>query len=301
VGDTASLLLLDAVLAEAGRTEDALHVLERAATGPVVWDRISWRLTDLGRQDEASHATDQARQARTEPLGDAEQARRTADAALALSRLGRNRKAITTFEQATEMYRRLWPDERAGLAATLMNFAGTLTASGWLTFAAHLLRDAVEVLKPLAETNLNWRVARASACHDLGALLGVRGRTAEALQPSLEAVRLRRMLIRDNPDNAERHRINLARSLANAGIRLSEAGRHAEALAATAESVLLRRLLTGGRELHISLLNFAQVRLTARMDLTNALKALDEAEEVLGTTHVDVDGMRAALLAASIR
>jgi hypothetical protein len=212
---------------------------------------------------------------------------------VALARAGRWRSAVATLEKAAELYRRLdiaSDDARAGLASCLLNFAACMGDAGWVVHAAHLLREGLRVLAPLSDANATWMAARASANHDLGVCLAQAGRQGEALQPSLEAVRIRRTLAATDLDQTDEHRINLARSLANAGVRLSEAGRHADALAATAESVFLRRHFAATyprlrEELYRSLMAFAEVRQAAGVEMDNAARALAEAEELRAVTR----------------
>ncbi|MGL5827624.1 MAG: tetratricopeptide repeat protein [Nocardioides sp.] len=80
----------------------------------------------------------------------------------------------------------------------------------------------------------------AGLLNNLGIRLSEAGRRAEALEPTQEAVTLRRELAAANP---AAYAGDLASSLNNLGIRLSEAGRRAEALEPTQEAVTLYREL----------------------------------------------------------
>jgi tetratricopeptide (TPR) repeat protein len=315
---TAALVLIVA-LTEARHPDRALSLLREAVSAlgepggddvaawaslARMWHSIADHLTDLGRPGEAAQAELRATEARRRlaPVSDADIdiadadidiAEQLQDAGLALARAGRWRRAVAALEQAAELYRGLdiVPDDaRARLVSCLLNFAACMGDAGWVVHSAHLLREGLRVLAPLSEANATWMAVRASANHDLGACLARAGRQGQALQPSLEAVRIRRVLTATDLNQADQHRINLARSLANLGVRLSEAGRHVEALAATAESVFLRRHFPATyphlrEELYRSLMAFAQVRQTAGVELDDAAKALAEAEQLRTVTR----------------
>ncbi|MEV7559551.1 tetratricopeptide repeat protein, partial [Streptomyces sp. NPDC089795] len=80
----------------------------------------------------------------------------------------------------------------------------------------------------------------AASLSNLGARLSERGRRAEALTTTEQAVDIYRRLAADNPAVFEP---DLATSLSNLGVDLSEAGRPAEALTAEQQAVKIRRRL----------------------------------------------------------
>jgi tetratricopeptide (TPR) repeat protein len=305
-----ALILLDISLAEAGRTQEALNVLHTAVTAcdefavddtrqahlAVLWEKISHRLSDLARHDEAQHAERIAARLRTQlavehPV-DADDANQLMDAAARLMDAGLLQRALATFEQVAEAFRRLAAsvpeDYQSQLAVSLLNLATCSSKCGRRSEAVHLLRQVVQILKPLSGTDEKWLSALAIAFHNLGVDLALLGKHIEALRNSREAVRIRRDLVTRNGLAAEAHRVNLARSLANLGIRLSEAGLTDEALKTTAESVFLRRYCAQRNpalspELGTSLLGFVSVRLSADAHMDQALQAATEAVSLFET------------------
>ncbi|RPF24760.1 tetratricopeptide repeat protein [Streptomyces sp. TLI_185] len=106
------------------------------------------------------------------------------------------------------------------------------------------------------------------------------GRPAEALAPVEKAVDIDRRLAVADPGA---HARSLAASLSNLGKRFSELGRREEAMAAEQEALEIYRRLAAGNpdvresDLALALGCWAWVRYEARVELHEALRAIEEA------------------------
>ncbi|MBZ9644612.1 tetratricopeptide repeat protein, partial [Streptomyces sp. PSKA30] len=170
-----------------------------------------------------------------------------------LSRAGRHAEAVTTAEEAVEIYRRLAADIPAAYEAL---FAGSLhtlsirfSEAGLHAEALTAAEEAVEILRRLVAGDPAAHEADlAHSLSHLGAQLSEAGRQDEGLTAAEEAVEILRRLVAGNP---AAHEPRLAGSLSNLGLHLSQAGLHAEALTAAEEAVeILRRLVAGNPAAH---------------------------------------------------
>ncbi|WP_327257092.1 tetratricopeptide repeat protein [Streptomyces sp. NBC_01244] len=165
-----------------------------------------------------------------------------------LSEAGRHAEALTTNEEAVEIFHRLAADNSAayepGLARSLANLGGRLSQAGRHAEALAASEEAVRILRRLAgDDPAAHEPDLASSLANLGIRLSEARRDVEALATAEEAVKIRRRLATDNPITYEP---DLAHSLTNLGSHLSRVGRHAEALDAEQQAVKIVRRLAGG-------------------------------------------------------
>ncbi len=156
-----------------------------------------------------------------------------------LSALGRREEALSATEEAVALRRTLAssrPDAfLSDLAISLNNLGGHLSALGRREEALSATEEAVALRRMLASSRpAAFLPALAESLNNLGNSLSDLGRREEALTAAEEAVVLRRTLASSRPDA---FLPALAVSLNNLGNRLSGLGRREEAVSATAEAV----------------------------------------------------------------
>jgi tetratricopeptide (TPR) repeat protein len=177
------------------------------------------------------------------------------------------------------------------LAAALGDAALTWCRSGrppveqpylWSYFWAHAVDGGpagIDRLRELSQSNPAFLPNLAAALNNLGIRYSELGRREEALQPTEEAVRIRRELSQSNPAFLP----NLAAALNNLGIRYSELGRREEALQPTEEAVRIRRELSQSNPAFLPDLARALNNLGATYsDLGRREEALQPTEEAVG-------------------
>ena len=135
--------------------------------------------------------------------------------------------------------------EAVALAEALGDAALTWCRSGrppeeqpylWTYFWAHAVDGGpagIDRLRELSQSNPAFLPNLAGALNNLGIRYSELGRREEALQPTEEAVRIRRELSQSNPAFLP----DLASALNNLGVRYSELGRREEALLPTEVAV----------------------------------------------------------------
>ncbi|WP_404199767.1 SAV_2336 N-terminal domain-related protein [Streptomyces tauricus] len=180
---------------------------------------------------------------RTDP---AEQARHSTELAEHHWRAGRHTEALTTADQAIEVYRRLASDDpayRPNLSTALATQSDRLAETGRSSEALQAAREAIAIAESAAQSDPDaFRPALAIALSTLSNRLDETGQRKEALAPAERAVVIRRQLADADPVT---HTYDLARSLSNLSNRLADLGRHREALSAITEAVTLSRQTAG--------------------------------------------------------
>ena len=143
--------------------------------------------------------------------------------------------------------------------------------------AERCLRESAAIYRDLAACGQDFQAGLAGALNSMGVVLGVLGRSDEALANAEEAVRLYRQLAGARPDAFQP---GLAGSLNNLGMMLSALGRREEALAAVEQAVRLCRQLAEAR--------FDALLPDSAMSLNNLgmmLSALGRREEALAAAE----------------
>ncbi|GLW27250.1 hypothetical protein Areg01_01910 [Actinoplanes regularis] len=193
--------------------------------------------------------------------------------AIVLSRMGREEEALAAAAEAASLDG-LSP---AGRAAALRAYGGRLAILGRMTEAVAATTDAVGWYRQMLEQDRDaFRAVFAEAVSDLG---GQIEDPAEALPHLLEAVALRRELLRVNRAVALP---GLAQSLAVLAWRLDELDRFDEAIDATAEAlVLIREAAAANRAGTVVKFSFILRDHVARLE--NAGR-LDEARALVAET-----------------
>ncbi len=156
-----------------------------------------------------------------------------------LSELGRREEALQATQEAVAVSRELAarrPDAfLPDLATSLNNLGSDLSALGRREEALQATQEAVAVYRELAARRPDAFLPDfARSLNNLGAMLSELGRREEALQATQEAVAVYRELAVRRPDAFLPH---LATSLNNLGSDLSDLGRREEALQAAEEAV----------------------------------------------------------------
>lgn len=180
----------------------------------------------------------------------------------------------------------------------------TLSDAGREQDALAVAEEAVAVRRELAAVDMPAHEAElASALNNLGNRLSAAGRLGEGIAAGLQAVEIRRRLARARP---RAHAADLATSLSNVGIDLSLTGRHDDAVDFTAEALDILRPLARddpgsfGPELARVLLAYARTRVAARVELTEALAAAEEAAAAYsGLAHENPEFFAQQLRAAA--
>ncbi|MEU3456802.1 tetratricopeptide repeat protein [Micromonospora sp. NPDC006766] len=179
--------------------------------------------------------------------------------AVQLAEAGRTIEALTTSNEAVNLYRELVQLNRDAhlprLAGSLNNHAIRLAEAGQQTEALTTSNEAVKLRRELVDLNRDAHLPDlAGSLNNYASDLAEAGRRTEALTTSNEAVKLHRELVDLNRDA---HLPNLAHSLNNYASALAEAGRRTEALTTSNEAVKLRRELVDlNRDAHLP--NLAQ-------------------------------------------
>ncbi len=165
----------------------------------------------------------------------------------------------------------------------LTNLSVDLANTGDHAGALEAIKDAVEILRRLAEDNpASFEPDLAQSLNNLSNGLSDTGNTAGALKAIKEAVEIRRRLAVDNPVRFE---LDLAQSLNNLSNRLSNAGDNTGALAAIKQGAEIYRRLAEDNparfepDLASSLNNLSSCLGDAGDDL-RALEAINGAVEI---------------------
>jgi tetratricopeptide (TPR) repeat protein len=218
--------------------------------GARLLSRLSSRLLDMGRRDDALAAAEHAagihrRLAEVNPaayLPDLAQS--LTNFANGLLRVGRREEALAAADEAVELYRRLAgadPTYRYGLALSLNNIGLMFSEVGRREEALAASNETAELYQRMAEANpAAYLPDLAIALLNLGKDLAEVGRQEEALAAAMEAVERFRRLAGADPGA---HLRGLAMSLNNVGVLGRQSGRREEALAPASEAVELYRQL----------------------------------------------------------
>ncbi|AXS42091.1 hypothetical protein D1F64_21425 [Breoghania sp. L-A4] len=263
-----------------------------AARAAMWLNNLAFRLSDLGRREDALGAAQEAAGLYRELAAARPDAFTPALAgalnnlAGVLSALGRREDALDAAEEAAGLYRDLAaarPDAfTPDLAMSLNNLASFLSALGRREDALGAAEEAAGLYRDLAAARPDaFTPNLAASLNTLANQLSALGRREAALDAAEEAVGLRRVLAAARPDAFTP---NLAASLNNVASFLSALGRREAALDAAEEAVGLRRDLAAARpdaftpNLAASLNNLAN----QLSDLGRREDALGAAEEAAG-------------------
>jgi tetratricopeptide (TPR) repeat protein len=250
------------------RQADETALVERAQLA----NKLGYRLSALGRREEALSATEEAvalrrtLSARRPDNFLPDLVRSLNNLGYRLSDLGRREDALSAMEEAVAHYRTLSSSRTdaflSELATILNNLGNALSDLGRREEALSASEEAVALYRTLLSTRPDALPELAASLNNLGNRLSDLSRREEALSATEEAVALRRMLLSTRPDA---FLPPLASSLNNLGNALSDLGRQEEALLAAEESVALRRTLSSMRpeaflpDLAISLNNLGRM------------------------------------------
>ena len=256
--------------------------------------RLSTRLADIGRHEEALEASREAVEIRRD-LAEAQPDAFRPDLASSLNNLsnrlanvGQREEALEAGREAVEIYRDLAvarPDAfRPYLALSLSSFSSRLADVGRREEALEAIREAVEIRRDLMGARPDaFRADLATSLNNFAKGLAAVGQHEEALEAIREAVEIYRDLARARPDA---FRSYLATSLNNFSNGLAAVGRREKALEACREAVEIHRDLAGARpdafrpDLALSLNNFS-ICLAAVGGGEEAFEASHEAVEIL--------------------
>ena len=201
-----------------------------------------------------------------------------------MSGFGRREEACAATNEAVGLYRRLAASNPAfepDLAAVLDNLGSQLSEAGQREEGLARAKEAADLYRRLAMSYpAAYELGLARALGNVGEHLSLLGQREEALAATEDAVEIFRRLASTNPTASEP---GLAEVLDNLGKCMVNLGRQEEALATTEEAVRLHRRLAADNpaafESHLAcgLLAFGQVRATSRLELPEALLALQEA------------------------
>ena len=258
--------------------EDSADDIERAG-----WlTDLSGRLAELGRQEEALAAIEQATGIYRQFLPKA--AISLNSQSMRLADLGRRAEALAAIEEAVSIYRPLaekLPDtHQPNLAAILHTQSYRLAELGQHDEALAAIEEAVSIYQLLAEKFPDtYQPDLAAILNSQSMRLADLGRHDEALTSIEEAVRIGRSLADQSPDAFQP---KLADVLHTRSYRLAELGRHDEALAAVEEAISIYRPLAEALpsafrpDLAISL-NSQSIRLAELGRHDEALAAIEDA------------------------
>jgi len=303
-GLASALINLSNVLSLRGRWGEALPLAEHAVTlrqGQADADKahepdlagalatLGGVLLGLGRREEALTRTRHAagifiRIARSDPARfDPDLAATLSNIGSTLSSLGPHDEALTAAELAVALYRRLAaaiPQRiEADFAMALNNLGRILSDLGRRQEALAAIDEAIAIQQRVAEANPAREQDLAGSLNRIAIEHSMLGQADQALPIVERAVAIRRRLAA--ADTARQ--APFAGSLINLGIVLAQVGRHRDALAATGQAVdIFRALVAAGQselepELALSLGAFAQVRMSAVLQLSDALTAVEES------------------------
>ena len=202
-----------------------------------------------------------------------------------MSTLGRHAEALAAVQEAVAIYRRLADTNPAAslpyLASLLSNLSQAMWDLGRHEEALAAAQEAVGLSRRLVAANpAAFEPTLATALNGLARCMSELGRREEALAAIEEGVEILRRLAAAQPDAFQP---NLGTLLDNFGKCLSDLGRHTAALTATAEAVEIFRRLTASQpaafepHLALGLLGFGRVRSEARLELPQALAAVQES------------------------
>ncbi|MQY06065.1 tetratricopeptide repeat protein [Actinomadura macrotermitis] len=205
-------------------------------------------------------------------------------ASLRLAAAGDRQAALTTIQEAVDLYRVLAKNEPAAhlpnLAMALNNLGNHLAETGDRQAALTAAQEAVTIRRALAKNEPAAHLpSLAGALNNLGNRLAETGDRQAALTAAQEAVDLYRVLAKNEP---AAHLPNLAMALNNLGNRLAETGDRQAALTAAQEAVTIRRALAKNEpaahqpDLAMALNNLGN-RLAQTGDRQAALTAAQEA------------------------
>jgi tetratricopeptide (TPR) repeat protein len=217
---------------------------------------------------------------------------------VAVHELGRLRDAMGAAREQTKVARWLVAADSAyktTLSSALSRLADLAYRAGALTESVAACAEAATLWQELVEQNAKDGITAASrpdvvdhgylseqwatVLVQLAESLDATGRPEEALQAYRDAARVLRPLAANIPA----HDQLLLRVLNNVAMALTQAGSHTEAMTTATEALNLARrhaathLQAGSPQLALALWTFAEVRLAARSDLTEAMTAMDEA------------------------
>ncbi|MFJ9351731.1 tetratricopeptide repeat protein, partial [Streptomyces sp. NPDC101237] len=214
-------------------------------------------------------------------------ARSLSNLGVRLSEAGHRRDALTTTQEATEIYRGLAADDPAthepDLARSLSNLAIQLSQAGHRQDALTTAHEAVEIRRRLAAENpAAHEPDLATSLSNLGIQLSQAGHRRDALATAQEATEIYRRLAANNPAAREP---DLATSLSSLSIRLSQAGHRRDALATAREAVeIQRRLAANNPAAHetdlAATLSSLSIRLSDAGHRREALATALEATEI---------------------
>ena len=162
-----------------------------------------------------------------------------------LAASGRRDEALTTAQEATNLYRTLVEHNPAAytpdLAMSLNNLAIYLDSNGQQREALTTAQEAVTIRRNLVEHNpATYTPDLASSLNNLAKSQAANGQQREALTTAQEATNLYRTLAQHNP---AAHTPDLATSLNNLAIYLDNNGQRREALQTAQEATNLYRTL----------------------------------------------------------
>ena len=220
--------------------------------------RLSVRLGDLGRREEALSASEQATdiyrqlaQARPDDAFLPYVAGSLLNLSESLGDLGRREEALTAIQQATDIYRQL-AQARPNtflpqFAASLNNLSTHLGDLGRREEALTAIQQATDIYRQLAQARPDAFLPQfAASLNNLSNCLGDLGRREEALAAIEQAVTIRRQLSQARPGA---FLPQFAMSLHNHSLRLSDLGRREEALAAIKQAMGIYRQLAEAPDL----------------------------------------------------
>jgi tetratricopeptide (TPR) repeat protein len=219
------------------------------ATRARLYDKLSHRLSNAGRWEEAQAATAEIveiyRHLARSSVAEADLARSLNNLGMVLSELGRRDEALAAATESVTILRRLAKTSPAAfesnLAWSLMSLGNQLSENGQPRNALSPNTEAVEIFRRLAAADpAEFDLPLTGALTNLSMALSDQGRQREAVDVAAESVQTFRRLVRVNPTALEP---DLALALTNLGNRLSNVDRWQEAVDAIVEAVqILRRL-----------------------------------------------------------
>jgi len=194
--------------------------------------------------------------------------------------LGESKKAEEMFRQALAIQTRLFGNEHAEVASSLVNLGVTLMDQDKLAEAEALERQALAMRCKLLG---NEHQEVANSLNVLGLVLWNRGQLTEAETIHRQALAMRRKLL------GQEHR-DIAESLNNLGIVLTSQGRTADAAAMHREALAMRRKLLSSDDpdITVSLINLSSA-LWNQGNLAEAeslqREAIASQRKLLGNEH----------------
>ncbi len=218
-------------------------------------NNLSFRLSELGRREDALNAIEEAVEIRRKLAAQRPDAFNPVLASSLnnlsayLSELGRREDAIEAIEEAVEIRRKLAaqsPDAfNPNLSNSLSNLSVLLSKLGRREDAIEAIEEAVDLYRKLAAERPDaFNPDLAMSLNNLSNRLSKLGRREDAIEAIEGAVEIYRKLAAQSPDAFNP---DLATSLNNFSVFLSELGRREDALEASEETVDLYRKLAAER------------------------------------------------------